>query len=332
MILANKLQKGDTIGFFSPSSAATNWAPKRYERAKLFLEGKGFELFAGNLTGKNDYYRSGSIKDRVAELNELIQNPEIKCIISTIGGSNSNSLLPYIDYDSLKNNPKIIIGYSDVTAILFAIYSKINLVTFYGPALVASFGELGEVVESTFNYFEEILVTRQVPHIIKNPSSWTDEYIPWEEQNEPKNMTRNELITINEGTVTGRLLVGNLNTMLGIYGSEFMPEIQKGDILVIEDSLKTADVIERSFAHLKINGVFDKIGGLVLGKHEKFNDCESERKPYEILMEVMGEVEFPILAEYDCAHTHPMITLPIGVKATLDASKQSLTILEHWIN
>lgn len=331
MILPNKLQKGDKIGFFSPSSAATNWAPKRFERAKLFLEAKGFELVAGNLTGKNDFYRSGNIKDRVSEFNQLIQNPEVKCIISTIGGANSNSLLPYIDYDSLKANPKIIIGYSDMTAILFGIYSKINMVTFYGPALVASFGELGHPVESTFKYFEEILMEPQAPHIVKNPSVWTDEYIPWEEQTEAKNTTENKLVTINEGQATGRLIVGNLNTMLGIYGSEYMPDIREGDILVIEDSLKNAETIERSFAHLKINGIFDRIGALVLGKHEKFDDSGSGRKPYEILMEVMGQVDFPVLAEYDCAHTHPMITLPIGVTATLDASKQSLTLLENWI-
>ncbi len=333
MIKPKKLKKGDKIGFFSPSSAATNWAPKRFERAKLFLKNKGFELVAGQLTGKNDFYRSGSIKERAAELNQLIRNPEIRCIISTIGGSNSNSLLPYIDYDSLKKDPKIIIGYSDVTAILFGIYSKINLVTFYGPALVASFGELGNPVAATFDYFEEILLgTPALPHQIKNPEVWTDMYIPWEKQQKAKTTIKNELITINKGTATGRLLVGNLNTMLGIYGSEYMPKIQQGDLLMIEDSLKTPEVIERSFAHLKANGIFDKIGGLILGKHENFDDQGSKRKPYEIMMEVIGEADFPILAEYDCAHTHPMITLPIGVQAKLDAGNQSITLLENWVD
>jgi len=332
MILPSKLNRGDKIGFYSPSSAVTNWAPKRFERARQFLANKGFELVSGSLTGKNDFYRSGTIKDRVFELNLLIRDPDIKCIITTIGGSNSNSLLPYIDYQALKENPKIIIGYSDATAILFAIYSRINLVTYYGPALVASFGELGEVVESTFSYFEDILINPNSPYVINNPSEWTEDYIPWEEQVESKKLSNNALITITEGVATGRLIVGNLNTMLGIWGSRFMPEIKNGDILVIEDSLKSADIIERSFAHLKINGIFDKIGGLVLGKHEKFNDCGSSRKPYEILKEVIGEINFPFLAEYDCAHTHPMITLPIGVRAKLDTTSQTITILGNWIN
>lgn len=331
MLLARTLQKGDTIGFFSPSSAGTYWAPKRFSRAKAFLEGKGFSLVAGHLTGKHDVYRSGGIKARAAELNQLIQNPAVSCIMSTIGGYNSNALLPYIDYDALRNHPKIIIGYSDVTALLFGIYAQTDLVTFYGPALVASFGELGDVVETTFAYFKDVVMHPNTPHTVKNPLQWTEDYIPWEQQDTPKNLVQNKVVTLQGGKATGRLIAGNLNTMMGIYGSPFMPEIKEGDILLIEDSSKSAAVIERSFAHLKIAGVFDSIGGLILGKHEKFDDCGSGKKPYEILTEVMGAVHFPVLAEYDCAHTHPMITLPIGVRATLDATQQSLTLLEPWV-
>ena len=165
MLLPPALKQGDKIAFFSPSSAATSWAPKRFARAKKFLNNKGFELVAGKLTGQNDYYRSGSIQERAEELNELIRNPEVRCIMSVIGGSNSNSLLPYIDYEALKKDPKIIIGYSDMTAILFGIYSQVNLVTYYGPALVASFGELGKVLEETYQYFEDILVKPRVPTV-----------------------------------------------------------------------------------------------------------------------------------------------------------------------
>ncbi|WP_242858700.1 LD-carboxypeptidase [Clostridium botulinum] len=92
-----KLKKGDTIGIFSPSTPITSICPKRFQRAKKYLEGKGFKIIEGNLTGKSDFYRSGSIKKRAAKLNELIRNPEVKCIMSTIGGYNSNWILPYID-------------------------------------------------------------------------------------------------------------------------------------------------------------------------------------------------------------------------------------------
>ena len=141
MIFPKALQSGDKIGFFSPSSPATFFAPIRFERAKNYLIKQGFQLEAGSLTGKQDNYRSGSIIERAEELNALIRDPDIRCIMSTIGGSNSNALLPYIDYEALKKDPKIIIGYSDVTALLLGIYAQTGIVTFYGPALVASFGE-----------------------------------------------------------------------------------------------------------------------------------------------------------------------------------------------
>lgn len=141
ILLPRRLSNGDTIGFFSPSSPATYFARLDFNEPKRILESKGFKLKSGKLTGKSDYYRSGSIQDRAEELNILIRDPEVRCIISTIGGYNSNALLPYIDYQALKADPKIIIGYSDVTALLLGIYAQTGLITFYGPALVASFGE-----------------------------------------------------------------------------------------------------------------------------------------------------------------------------------------------
>lgn len=321
------LKPGDAIGFCSPSSPATHFAPKRFARAKAFLESKGFRLVPGKLTGKQDHYRSGSIAARAEEFNELVRNPDLRCIMSTIGGANSNSLLPYLDYDALKKDPKIIVGYSDMTAILFGIYAQTGLVTFYGPALVASFGEMGAPVEDTYQYFEKLLMRPTVPYRIENPLFWTDEFVDWETQTQPKTLNSNKLRTLNSGKVRGRLITGNLGTMMGVYGSPYMPEIRAGDILLIEDALKHAITVERHFAFLKANGIFDKIGGLVLGKHEQFRDQGTGRKPWEIMMEVIGKPRMPILVDYDCSHTHPMIPLPIGVEAELNADQQSITLL-----
>ncbi|MDU5110701.1 MAG: LD-carboxypeptidase [Clostridium sp.] len=324
------LKKGDSIGVFSPSSPITKTSPNRTKRAIEYLEDKGFKVVKGSLTGKSDYYRSGSIKERVEELNSLIRNPNVRCIMSTIGGMNSNSLLPYIDYEAFKKDPKIIIGYSDVTAILLGIYAKTGISTYYGPALVASFGELEPYVIETYKYFKNILMAEiQYPYEIKMPKFWTDEYINWETQDRSKAPVENSLITVNDGVCEGRLIGGNLNTMMGIWGTEYMPEIKKGDILFIEDSLKDCATIERSFSLLKLSGVFDKISGIILGKHELFNDNETGRKPYEILLEVMGDTKIPFLADFDCCHTHPMITLPIGCKVKLDATNKRIFILEE---
>ncbi len=330
---AKKLKQGDTIAVFSPSSPATVFAKKRYERAKAYIESKGFKLFEGNLTGKSDFYRSGTIAERAEELNALIRNPEISCIMSAIGGMNSNSLLPYIDYEALKQNPKLIVGYSDVTALLLGIYAKTGLITYYGPAVVASFGEFPPFVDQTFDYFETIVVKdTQVPYTLETPDFWTDEMIDWNTQDRGKKPVSNKLLTLSSGKVQGRLIGGNLNTMSGFWNTEYMPEIKTGDILFIEDSLKDIAAVERSFALLKLSSVFEKIGGLILGKHELFKDSGTGRKPYEVLLEIIGEPTFPILAEFDCCHTHPMLTLPIGSEVLLDADAQTVTLVNAFID
>ena len=107
-----------------------------------------------------------------------------------------------------------------------------------------------------------------------------------------------------------------------------MPEIQSGDILFLEDSLTDAATVERSFAFLKVNGVFDKVTGIVLGKHELFDDEGTGVKPYEILLEILGGQTLPFLADFDCSHTHPMFTLPLGVEIELDATEKSVALLE----
>lgn len=329
----SKLQKGDLIGIYSPSSPATYTAPKRFDRAKKFLMSKGFNIIEGNLTGKHDNYRAGSIKERAEELNELIRNPSIKCIMSTIGGMNSNSILPYIDYEAFIKNPKIMIGYSDVTAILLGIYAKTGVNTFYGPALIPSFGEFEPFVNFTYEYFSDMLEEKQkLPYYIKKPPYWTDEFINWEEKTKEKQPIKNDWVCVNTGKATGRLIGGNLDTLTGIWGSEYMPEIKKGDILLIEDTTKDAATIERSFSLLKVNGIFDKISGLILGKHEQFNDNGTNKKPYEILLEVLNGISLPFIAEFDCCHTHPMLTVPIGIQIEMDAANKTLTILEDWIN
>ncbi len=324
------LKPGDTIAFYSPSSPATAFAPKRFQRAKDYLESKGFRLLAGSLTGKSAGYRSGTIMERAEELNDLIRNPDVRCIMSTIGGMNSNSLLAYIDYDALIKDPKILIGYSDVTAILLGVYAKTGLITFYGPALVASFGEFPPFVDMTYESFEGMLVHPTSPFNYDVPPSWTDEFIDWEEQDRPKQQHENQWISVYPGVARGSVIGGNLNTMRGFWGSQYMPAIHDGDILFIEDSMQDAAALERSFSFLKVNDVFDKVSGIILGKHERFKARNSNLKPYEILQEVLNGQELPFLADFDCSHTHPMLTLPIGVQLEIDATNKRVSIISGW--
>ncbi len=325
----SRLQKGDTIGIFTPSSPASVWAEKRYLRGKAFLEEKGFTIKEGNLTGKSDFYRSGTPRERAEELNELLRDPSVKMIMSTIGGTNSNSLLPYIDYDAFKQHPKMVIGYSDVTAILLALYAKTGIPTFYGPALVPSFGEFDPLLSDTYTYFHNYFCEEiEIPYNIQMPSYWSDEPVNWLDYERPKKLYENEWIGVYHGVVEGRLIGGNTNTMHGFMGTPYFPEIQEGDILLIEDTSKSPAVMEKNFAMLKLHGVFDKVAGIILGKHENYDDEGTGRTSLDLLLEQLDGAEIPILADIDCCHTHPMFPLAIGKKVSMDTIHKTITCVE----
>ena len=327
---APKIKNNSTVGVFSSSSPISATVPIRYNRGKEYLMSKGFHVIDGSLYGKQDHYRSGGIRERADEFNKLLYNDDVQILMAAIGGFNTNSILPYIDYEYLKRHPKIIIGYSDTTALLLGIYAKTGLVTFYGPALASSFGEFPPFVDQTFEHFRSILADEcTFPCEYTMPSVWTDEFINWSQQDRGKEQYANDWICVHPGVCQGRLIGGNLNTMQGIFGTEYMPQINKGDILMIEDSLKDASTIERSFSLLKLAGVFEKVSGIILGKHEKFDDNGTGKKPYEILEEVLNGCNVPFLAEFDCCHTHPMFTMPIGCQVELDATNKRVALLEN---
>lgn len=158
MMKANKIHHDIGIGIFSSSSPVSATTPARYQRGKEYLARKGLRVLDGSLCGKQDFYRSGSIQDRAAEFNDLLYRDDVQILIASIGGNNTNSILPYIDYEYIKKHPKIIIGYSDTTALLLAIYAKTELVTFYGPALASSFGEFPPFVDQTYDFFRQMIL------------------------------------------------------------------------------------------------------------------------------------------------------------------------------
>jgi muramoyltetrapeptide carboxypeptidase len=332
MIKPEKLKKGDTIGIITPSTPAPVLFKERYERGLKQLKNMGFKILEGNCSGSSQGYRSASIKQRAEELNELIRNPEVKAIISTIGGTNSNSLLPYLDYESLKKQPKIIMGYSDVTALLLGIYAKTAVTTFYGPAIVPSFGEYPEMLPKGREYFEKAVMQQHpLPYTLEIPSEWTEEMLDWKTQDRAKKMVSNSgWHSLKKGKARGKLIGGNLNTMSGIIASEFFPNIQ-GAILFIEDSFKDMAIQERSLSMLKLAGVFDDIAGLIVGKHEHFDDCNAPFTFEELLVEVIGDRRIPILTNVDIGHTFPSHVFPIGIEAELDAENGKITFFESGV-
>lgn len=330
--MVQRLKKGDKIGIFTPSSPSTVTANQRFQRAKSFIEEKGFVIVEGELTGQSDVYRSGSPKARAEELNKLLRNPDIKMIMSTIGGTNSNSMLPYIDYEAFKDNPKLVVGYSDATAVLLALYAKTGNTTYYGPALIPSFGEFEPLVNDTYRYFEQYFMEEnKLPYEVPMPPFWSDEPVNWLEKTTEKILYRNEWVTGQSGVAEGRLIGGNVNAMYGFIGSPYFPTIDHGDILLIEDCMKNASVVEKNFAMLKLHGVFEKVGGIILGKHELYDDLGTGKRPLDLLIEQLDGLDIPILAEFDTCHTHPMHPLAIGKKVKLDADAKKVICIEYWL-
>jgi len=284
------------------------------------------------LTGQSDVYRSGSPKARADELNELLRNPNIKMIMSTIGGTNSNSMLPYIDYEAFKQNPKLVVGYSDATAVLLALYAKTGISTYYGPALIPSFGEFEPLVNDTYQYFEQYFMKEtELPYEVPMSPFWSDEPVNWLEKTTEKTLFNNKWVTGHSGVAEGRLIGGNVNSMYGFIGSSYFPTIKQGDILLIEDCMKNASIVEKNFAMLKVQGFFDKVAGIILGKHEQYDDLGTGKQPLDLLIEQLDGMDIPILAEFDTCHTHPMHPLAIGKQVKLDTGAKKVFCTEKWL-
>ena len=327
-LLAPRLTPGDTIGVFSPSAPATAWVERRTALAEDFLTAMGFHVKHGTLWGRGAGYRSGSIRERAAELNALIHDPDVNCVMAAGGGLVSNSLLPYIDYEAVCRHPKLFVGFSDVTAILLAILARTGLVTFYGPNLIATLGEIPPWSEESFAYFLDVVQGGwTVPHELPVPPRWTEDSVGLEEIGFECEAHDNRLVTVRGGCASGRLIGGNLDTISGFFGTPYMPDIRDGDILFIEDCKDDPERIERAFSLLKCAGVFEKISGLIMGKHADYRDRGTGLLPWDAALEIIGAYDFPVLAEFDCGHTKPMLTVPLGGVVRLDAGSQRVALM-----
>lgn len=314
------------IGVFSSSSGIAFNYQDRVKKTKHLFEEVGIDIFLGDLWNKKDHYVSGTITNRAKEFNDLLNKSNI--LMSMIGGYNSSSILSFIDYQKIEKDKIKIVGFSDTTAILLAVYKKTNIPTYYGPAFLPSFLENNYIKEWNFNLFKDIIIDNKNIELF-NPDFYTDDRIDWSLSNTEeyaKVMKKNKVLSFNPAIIEGRLIGGNLNTMVSIYNTEFMPEIIEGDILFIEDSYKRADECERNFAFLKNSKILEKISGLIIGKCEHFDNQGANITYHELLLKFIDR-KIPIIANYDCSHTLPMNILKIGGWIKLDAIKKTITLL-----
>jgi muramoyltetrapeptide carboxypeptidase LdcA involved in peptidoglycan recycling len=329
MIRAPALRPGDCIGVITPSSPAHVAHRDRYLNGLRTLRTMGFEVVEGSLTARATAqgYRSGSPEDRAAELMALFVRPEVRAIIATIGGSNSASLLPFLDFDAIRAHPKVFCGYSDVSSLHMALWTQAGLSTFHGPAVVPSFGEF----PSGFDYTRESFLDAVMRHrsgrrALAPPPHWSREAPRFDDPAAVDPACRVWQAnpgwrTLVSGHAVAPVLCANLNTLVSLAGTRFFPSVG-GHILMIEEMAAPFSRYERNLRQLQLMGVFDTLAGLVVGKPE-MPDCEGA--PFSaqaLLMEVIGSPRYPVVVDFDGGHTHPMVTLAQGALLEVDASTE----------
>ena len=315
-----------TIGVFSSSYVLINDSPESAKRAEDFLHDNGFMVKHGELWGKKKAFRTGTPKERANEFNNLLYDSEVDILMASVGGIVTNGMLPYIDYEFYANHPKPVVGMSDVTTLLMALYEKTGVPTYYGTNIVTSYARLSPYRDIALKCLWDVL-NFEKSYMYEAPEYYSDEVIDWTKPLTEEKQIPNKMITLHGGKVKGRLIGGNLWAMTNIWGTPYMPEIRQGDILFIEDTEINADLVECHLGQLKLCGVFEKIGGLIIGKCRDYYDCETEMTYYDFIYDYIGRPDIPVLAECDFSHCAPMLTIPIGTTAELDADAQTIRLV-----
>lgn len=333
------LNLGDTIGVVTPSTPANILFREKHLHGIKVLQEMGFAVKEGSLTARavSQGYRTGTPEERADEFMGLIKDEKIQCIISTIGGMNSSSMIPFLDFDVIRCNPKIFCGYSDITSLHLAILHYSGVSTFYGPAVMASFGEYPTVVEGTKDSFLAAVSKKTVyPRVLYPFPEWSNHFRD-AKTNEWKTVDRiyqhNEgWRVLSTGEVISHIIVANLSTLLTAAGTEYFPDLS-GKVLLLESMSAPFSSEERGFRQLQHMGIFDKIAGLIIGKPEFFN---SEGAPFshdDLILEVVGKRSYPIISNFDCGHTVPMHTIAQMMKVEIiaEAGKATFSLLEPMV-
>jgi len=310
----NELRKGSVIGIFTPSTPANVIFREKYLHGISQLSKLGFKVIEGYLTKQCafDNYRTGSAKERAKEFMLLVEDPNVDALIATVGGYNTSSILPYLDYDKIRFSQKSIIGYSDITSLHMAILKKAKLATFYGPNVFSTFGEWPEPLDYTLDLFIKTLCSRKEDRELQPPSKTSNTFRDastndWKEL--PREYQENiGWIPVKKGISVGHCIIANLETLLALSGTEYFPNL-KDKILFVEDMNTTLALQERSMIQLKLMGGLASLKGLIISKPESIDLDYHLEKWKKLILEIMEDIEIPIIMNFDCGHTHPMITL-----------------------
>ena len=319
MIIPEKLKSNDEIRVLSPSSNFQRVGGMEGNRkAQERLECLGYKVTFSKKIHATDLIGSASIEERVEDLHAAFSDHNVKAILSTIGGFNSNELLPYIDYDLIRSNPKIICGYSDITALNNAITAKTGLVTYIGPHY-SSF-KMDELQDYQTEYFLKVCAGREEVQLAAS-DHYSDDL--WFLPEEPRNLVENAWKVYTPGTAEGVSYVGNLNTFTLLQGTEYMPDLHNGILFVESAEENTSHDFARDLASLL--QVAKNPKGLVIGRFP-----EETGMTEEILVSILDKhpvlKSIPVLYDVNFGHTQPIFTFPIGKKIKLDAGNLKIMI------
>lgn len=310
LIKPPRLRAGDRVGLVSPATAAFETEPT--EIWIDALESLGFEVALGDNYYDRHGYFAGEDADRAKDINTFFKDPGIKMIFAR-GGWGAPRVLPLLDYDMIRANPKVLLGYSDATALLSAVHTKTGLVTFHGPSPLNIFSA---------EHFRRVLMNGE-NYTMSNPTIITSNDLV---------QTENRIHTIRSGKASGRILGGNLSLLTAITGSEYLPDWE-GSILFIEDVDEAVYRIDRMVTELALSGVLDKISGFIFGR---CTDCDpgggfGSLTMEEMLAEHITPLGIPAFSGSMIGHIDEQFTIPLGIDVEIDADAGSIKMLEAGV-
>jgi len=311
------LRKGDTIGLITPASALFEGHRTLIE-AQEKLMNLGFRSKPGANIFEQHGYLAGSVQQRVADIHDMLTDDEVKAIMTIRGGYGSAQLLPFLDYDLIRKHPKILVGYSDITALLNGIHRKTGLVTFHGPVAVSTFTDYSK------KYFLKILTeTTPVGEIEDAPY-------------QANLQTTNRVWTYRHGKAEGRLIGGNLTLLQATLGTPY--EFDSTDaILFIEEVGEEPYDLDRMLTHLKMAGKFDRCNGIFFDNLDSVKPAEykpgfeTTLSTEEIIHDIFRDFDFPVCVGISIGHIKDKPTLPLGIRARLDAGSGKISLLESAV-
>jgi muramoyltetrapeptide carboxypeptidase len=340
LVKPKKLEKGDTIGIIAPSAGNANFFPHRIDTAIKCLEKLGFKVKFAKHSLENIGYVSSIAKLRAKDICDMFEDDSVSAILCTIGGNHSNQILKYIDFELVKRNPKIFMGYSDISVLHYAMISNANLQTFYGPCIMTQFGEFPEILPYTLEYFKKAVCELDVIGNILSSESWTSEILDWSFK---KDLDRARILNkstgydwLRGGFASGKIIGGCIPSINHLAGTKFWVDpsnciffidIPEGHEFGVGLSISELDSY---LADLDNLGVFKKITGLIIGRPYNYS-LEDYSKLKELILNYVEEYDYPVVLDVNIGHSDPIITLPLGAYVTLDSNKNKFSINESGV-